>query len=410
MRFGRPAAALCMLSAVTVVAACAAGDAGAPHGRASLTMTELGHGLVGTRYTAELDVRGSIAYTTTWNERFVGGHGATGNAVLVWDVSANTPVLTDSIIIDSAYNTGDVHISDDGALLGVATEYLPGSYALFSLANPMRPDSLARFLTADSYPGVHTATFARIAGTLYAFLCVDPSQSGARLIILSLADPSHPLQLTELHIGKPYVHDVFIRGGLLFTAVWNDGVWIWDVGGGGLGGTPAAPVLIGKAATVGGNAHNVWWFHDPAANPRGDSARYMLVGEEQPGALFTSSKGDIHVIDISNMAAPREVAFFHVEGAGTHNFSVDEPNGILYAAYYNGGVRAIDVRGALGTCAAANQAPDGRCDLAAEGRELAHGLLDKGSTFVWGVKYVPPFVYASDMVDGLWKLDAIGRP
>jgi hypothetical protein len=68
-----------------------------------------------------------------------------------------------------------------------------------------------------------------------------------------------------------------------------------------------------------------------------------------------SSSGDIHVVDVSNMAAPKEVAFYTDAWAGTHNFSVDEPNGILYAAYYNGGVRALDVRGDLGTCTAAQK-------------------------------------------------------
>ena len=35
-------------------------------------------------------------------------------------------------------------------------------------------------------------------------------------------------------------------------------------------------------------------------------------------------------------------------GAGAHNFSVDEAKGLLYAAYYNAGVRVLDVRGDLG--------------------------------------------------------------
>jgi hypothetical protein len=54
--------------------------------------------------------------------------------------------------------------------------------------------------------------------------------------------------------------------------------------------------------------------------------------------------------------------------------------------------------------------PTAVVDLAGEGRELAHGLLDKSPTYVWGVKYLPPYVFASDMLDGLWKLDAITRP
>jgi hypothetical protein len=115
-------------------------------------------------------------------------------------------------------------------------------------------------------------------------------------------------------------------------------------------------------------------------------------------------------VDVSDLANPREVAFFTVTGAGTHNFSVDEPNGFLYAAYYNGGVRVLDVRGDLGTCEAAAKAQDGRCNLQLMGREAARGLLDRGMpVFIWGVQHVGAHVYASDMLNGLWKLESLRR-
>ena len=118
------------------------------------------------------------------------------------------------------------------------------------------------------------------------------------------------------------------------------------------------------------------------------------------------------MVDITDPTQPKEVAFYHVDGAGTHNFSVDEANGVLYAAYYNGGVRAIDVRGDLGTCTAAQQDVNTalnltRCNLRLMGRELAVGLLDVNRpVYVWGVQYVGGNVYASDMVNGIWKLAA----
>jgi len=101
-----------------------------------------------------------------------------------------------------------------------------------------------------------------------------------------------------------------------------------------------------------------------------------------------------------------------VAGAGTHNFSVDEANGVLYAAYYNGGVRAIDVRGDLGTCATNQQVVDAstnlaRFDLRLMGRELGVGLVELNrGVYVWGVQYLNGTVYASDMVNGIWKLQA----
>ena len=152
--------------------------------------------------------------------------------------------------------------------------------------------------------------------------------------------------------------------------------------------------------------HNVWWYHDPSGGKR-----FAFVGQEGPGIIGSSSVGDIHVVDITDPTQPKEVAFYHVDGAGTHNFSVDEAHGVLYAAYYNGGVRAIDVRGDLGTCPASQQVASGngsfRCDLRLGGRELAVGLLDVGKpVYVWGVQYQAGNVYASDMLSGIWKLGA----
>jgi hypothetical protein len=162
---------------------------------------------------------------------------------------------------------------------------------------------------------------------------------------------------------------------------------------------------------VNGHVHNIWWLKDPVTAIN----RYAFIGEESPGSLGLSSSGDIHVVDVSNMSAPKEVAFYTVSGAGTHNFSVDEPNGILYAAYYNGGVRALDVRGDLGTCTAAQKSTpvngtNALCDLRKMGRELGIGLQDRGGVYVWGVQYLGGLVYASDMPNGIWKLRAVNRP
>jgi hypothetical protein len=150
----------------------------------------------------------------------------------------------------------------------------------------------------------------------------------------------------------------------------------------------------------------VWWFHNAVTGEK----RYAFVGEEGPGAIGVRSSGDIHVVDVSNLATPHEVAFFHLDGAGTHNFSVDESRGILYAAYYNGGVRAIDVTGDLSSCDAANRSVDGRCDLARMGRELAHGPSGMGSVYIWGVQLVGLRLYASDMLNGIWKLGPASFP
>ena len=363
----------------------------------------LGRGSVTERFTSELAVHNGWAYTGTWSG---GTSRSTGNALKIWNVSGNTPVLTDSIIVSGATTLGDVQVSDDGQLLIVATERSPGSIVVYDLANPARPREISRFSSTSTTPGVHTAEVARVNGRLYAFLSVDPSP--AQLVIVDLGDPANPREVLARPMGSPFIHDVFVRDGLLFTALWNGGMTIWDIGGGGRGGSPSNPVQISNISTMGGKVHNIWWFHDPING----SKRYAFVGEEGPGtgAFGSSSSGDIHVVDVSDLANPREVAFFNVPGAGTHNFAVDEANGFLYAAYYNGGVRVLDIRGDLGTCDAAAKAADGRCNLQLMGREVARGLLDRNMpVFIWGVQQVGNHLYASDMLNGLWKLQAFQR-
>src|SRR5437762_7362523 len=78
----------------------------------SQVLTVLGHGIVSDRYTGEIWVNGNVAYTTTWGSRE-----ALGNAVKIWDVSGNVPVLVDSLIVPGASTLGDVQTSDDGQLL-----------------------------------------------------------------------------------------------------------------------------------------------------------------------------------------------------------------------------------------------------------------------------------------------------
>ena len=137
--------------------------------------------------------------------------------------------------------------------------------------------------------------------------------------------------------------------------------------------------------------HNGWWFH----NPNTGEKRYLFIGQEGPGGIGSSSRGDIHVVDISSLTNPVEVAFFHLPDAGTHNFWMDEQKQVLYAAYYNGGIVALDVSGTLAG------------DLAS--REIARLKPGgDGNTYVWGVQLANGSLYASDMLSGLWQIGRVG--
>lgn len=73
----------------------------------------------------------------------------------------------------------------------------------------------------------------------------------------------------ELPFTTTFVHDQFVRGGIVFICAWDQGLQIYDVGGGGLGGTPANPLKIGQIVTAangvsgGAQVHNAWWYWAP---------------------------------------------------------------------------------------------------------------------------------------------------
>ena len=386
---------------------------GTTTGGSAATLAVLGQGVVTDRFTAEVTARGQWVYTSTW-----GARPARGNVVYVWNASGNTPTLVDTVIVEGVGTTGDVQVSDDGALLVVATEPGPnGMLAIYSLADPAHPRFITRYTSPNLASGVHTAQVSRVNGRQYVFAAVNP-RAGApsRLTIVDITDPATPREVWSQAMGEPNVHDTFVRDGALFTANWNEGMVVWDVGGLGRGGSPSSPVRIGAMATaafdarVGPSVHNMWWLHTDGGK------RYVLVGEESTAGLVmgNSSAGDLHVVDMGDLSRPdtwREVAFYRVHGAGVHNLVVDEARGILYAAFYNGGVRALDVRGDLGTCTAAQRDPSSpRCDLRRMGREIGIGLAGRSSpVFVWGVDLSGDALYASDMLGGIFKLQALVR-
>jgi hypothetical protein len=196
-----------------------------------------------------------------------------------------------------------------------------------------------------------------------------------------------PVFVKSLAVTENYgLHDQFIRDGLAFLCAWNTGVLIYDVGNGIKGGSPGNPILVDSVATTGGEVHNSWWFHNPVTSEN----RYLFIGQEGPGSIGASSSGDIHVVDVFDLNNIHEVAFFHRAGAGTHNFWMDEAHQILYAAYYNAGVMAIDVSGTLSG-------------------DISSRLIDSlsfggGNSYTWSVQLYNGSLYASDMVSGLWQL------
>jgi hypothetical protein len=380
------------VAAAGALAACGGGDSATggtePPPLSNITV-ESGGNNVPDRYSSDLWVHGAYAYTGTWGA--VPRNGVDGNAVNIWSLdAAGAPMLVDSVTVPAIATVSDVQVSDDGGVLvfGAERGANAGLY-VYDLADPRRPVFRDSVLVAE---GIHTATLAEIDGRRYVFAARNPGRPA--LLIFDITDPSAITPKATVSIPPNYgVHDTYVRDGLAFVFAWNTGVIIYDVGSGVRGGSPSAPKEVGRLITsdggvTGGPAvHNGWWFHNPV---RGEQ-RYLFIGQEGPGVIGSQSSGDIHVVDVSDLAHPREVAFFHLAGAGTHNFWMDEQRQILYAAYYDGGVVALDVSGTL------------------QG-DLSSRLISQirpggaGNTYTWGVQLAGGSLYAIDMLSGLWQL------
>ena len=93
---------------------------------------------------------------------------------------------------------------------------------------------------------------------------------------------------------------------------------------------------------------------------------------------------------------PKDVARYEVSEFGTHNSWVEDD--ILYQAYYDGGVRMVDVSGEL------------MGNLATQGREIAvfkpfdpDGWAANVSV-VWGAQQHKGNVFFTDLASGLWSV------
>ena len=98
---------------------------------------------------------------------------------------------------------------------------------------------------------------------------------------------------------------------------------------------------------------------------------------------------------------PEEVALYQVPEAGSHNLWVQGDT--LYTAYYQGGLRVVDISGEL------------LGDIYKQGREIAffHGYSPDGyipnAPNAWGPQPYKGLVYFSDMNSGLYAVKFVDK-
>lgn len=318
--------------------------------------------LIGTAEVADptdLWLHGEVAYvgSRTGSSR----RPASRSPVQAFDVrDPAAPRITANIEVDAA-KTNDVKVSKDGGLLVVTHEGSSdgrNGITLFELTDPRRPSAITRFTDGLSF-GVHNVWID--GNRIYAVTEEEAPAGGIRIIDAS--DPAAPELLASYYGGSSFTHDVHVVDGLAFVAHWDLGLVILDVGAGVAGGSPEDPVAIGRHRVFGAIHSALYW----------PETGYVFLTEEQP-------PGRLYVVDARDLRNPTHVASAQLPGGWAHNVALDETRQVLYVAWSERGLVALDVSGELAG------------DLVAGGRMLGE---TRTLLFSFGVQVHEELIYVT---------------
>jgi len=329
---------------------------------------------------------------------YVGTHSG-GQKMFAWDVTdPSNPVLTDSVVVDARV-VNDVKVNDDASIAVITREGASNrrnGIVLLDIADPAHPAVLGEF-TETVTGGVHNTYI--VGDLVYAI-----HDGTLDVHIIDISDPLAPREVGRWGIDRPgkYLHDIWVVDGLAYVSYWDDGVYILDVGDGRWGGTPTDPAVVSsysytELAGEWGNTHVAF----PYTNSDGNT--YLFVGDEvfgcetcvaRSGPDLQGPRGYVHIFDISDPENPEEVGRYEVPEAGVHNLWAEDDK--LYAAYYQAGLRVVDISGEL------------RGNLYDQGREIAWfptGTEDgftPNQAMAWGPQPYGENLFISDLNSGLW--------
>jgi hypothetical protein len=360
----------------------------------------LGQGSVNDAHTSDLwiyegnDGR-DYAVTGTW--------GASGWAYF-WDVTDPTNVFkTDSIHVD-ARTVNDVKVSPDARYAALSREGASNrsnGAVILDLADPAHPVIASTFDTNGVTGGVHNM-FAT-EDHLFALA------GGDKYVIIDVTDLANPRYVSEYNHPDSRIHDVWVHDGVAYSSEWQNGVVVVDVGNGRWGGSIDNPVYVTNVPYPVGATHAAFpyfqestgrfylFLGDEIMNRRGAAwSGEGLAGIPEPGGTPSVTRGYVHIIDFTDPENPQDVARYEASEFGTHNLWVEDD--MLYVAYYEGGVRTVDVSGEL------------MGNLATQGREVAvYKAFDPNgyvanAPMAWGPQPYKGNLFFSDFNSGLWSV------
>ncbi|HEX5831444.1 MAG TPA: Ig-like domain-containing protein [Gemmatimonadaceae bacterium] len=282
----------------------------------------------------------------------VGTWGGDGWAYVFDITDLANPTRTDSIRVDARV-INDVTVSPDGRYGVLSREGASNrvnGVVILDLANPAHPVIAATF-DRELTGGVHNM----FATNDYLFAI----SNGDKYVIIDVRDLKNPKYVSEYDHPDSRIHDVWVHDGIAYSSEWGTGVVAVDVGNGKWGGTIEKPKLINTYPTTSGATHEVYPYVQKSTGKV-----YLFLGDEimsrqgrvwegtsylqninAKGGPPQTSAGYTHIVDFTDPMNPQNIAKYHQEEFGSHDIIVQDD--VLYQAYYDGGLRIVDVSGEL---------------------------------------------------------------
>ena len=375
----------------------------------------VGHGLITDVLTSDLWIWPGIGKHKGKDFAVTGTWGSNGEAYF-WDVTdpANMKII-DTVTVD-ARTVNDVKISADGRV-GVMTREgasdRKNGFVILDVSDPYNVTISAAY-NDDMTGGVHNAFIYE--NHIYAV------NNGRKYDIINIDDPKKPFRVGVYELDSPghSIHDVWIEDGIAYSSNWADGVHAVDIGGLKFDeknrsqkqfnpllakagqGSPSNPVHLADFKDINGHNHAAFPFKSQSTD------KFYIVGGDEwfpwryPGKPRPyQPRGGFHFYDFTDIENPKEEAVYTITEAGSHNHWIQGDT--LIAAYYNGGLRIVDISGDL------------LGDIYRQGREIAFYMSSHpeghipNSTNVWGAIPYKGYIYFTDMYSGLYCVRLINK-
>jgi hypothetical protein len=270
-------------------------------------------------------------------------------------------------------------------------------------------------ISTPAHPKIASTFDENLTGGVHNMFATDDYlfavSGGQKYVIIDVRDIAHPKYVSEYEHPGARLHDLWVNNGIAYSAQGGAGTVVVDVGNGKYGGTIQKPKLITVYPVNSG--HEIYPYFQKSTGKV-----YLFIGDEEmsrqgrvyegqnyqlsgPGGVPPrngvpqTSGGFTHIIDFTDPMHPIPVARYHLEDYGSHDIIVQDD--ILYQAYYDGGVRVVDVSGEL------------MGNLADQNREIAvfksydpTGYTPNAAFVMNAMPWKKDFVLFTDFNSGLW--------